>query len=355
MMFDFNQTSSNRRLREFADLLLDLSKKIGFRVSSRGWCYILEQEGAITKDGFDKVETWVNRCRRRGLLPIDFVAEESARQFHGVEEPSTISPVADLARWVTATENSSDYYDVDWWYRETHYIQMVVEKVDLVTLFRPVCRQYHIPIANARGWSSMLQRAEYARRFREAEQAGLKCVLLYCGDHDPDGLRISEFLRKNLRDLQYIRWSDGVPGYFPDRTGGLEIDRFGLNFNFIRENNFSWIDNLITGSGKDLAHPDHKNHDEPYVQEYLRTVGARKCEANVLVTAPKVAADLCRNAIEKYLGTDARARFQARRQAVQDYVSEFFKRSGVSDMLEKVHKCIECEDRYMEDETWLVE
>ena len=82
-MFDFSQTSNGRRLREFAALLRRLSRQIGFRVSARGWCYILEQNGAISKDQFDKVETWVNRCRRRGILPIDFVAEEDARKFQG--------------------------------------------------------------------------------------------------------------------------------------------------------------------------------------------------------------------------------------------------------------------------------
>ena len=85
---------------------------------------------------------------------------------------------------------------------------MVVEKVDLISLFQPVCRDYKIPIANSKGWSSMLQRAEYARRFKEARDNGLQCVLLYCGDHDPDGLRIGEFLRKNLEDLNEITWGD---------------------------------------------------------------------------------------------------------------------------------------------------
>src|SRR5690606_38765788 len=105
-------------------------------------------------------------------------------------------------------------------------------KVDLVTLFSPVCKKYKIPIANSKGWSSMLQRAEYARRFQEARDKGLKCVLLYCGDHDPDGLRIGEFLRKNLQDLNDIKWEDGEIGY---DAKDLIIDRFGLNYDFIEK------------------------------------------------------------------------------------------------------------------------
>ena len=85
-------------------------------------------------------------------------------------------------------------------------------------------------------------------RFEEMEDAGKQCVLLYCGDHDPGGLAISDFLQSNFEDL-----SDAV-GWFPDN---LIIDRFGLNYDFIEENNLTWIDNLETSSGGRLDDPRH--------------------------------------------------------------------------------------------------
>ena len=184
---------------------------------------------------------------------------------------------------------------------------MIVEKIDLVTLFQPVCSKYHIPIANAKGWSSILQRAEYTRRFKEAEERGLQCVLLYCGDHDPDGLRISDTIRKNLRDIGDIHWNDSTQGYDPEE---LIIERFGLNYDFIIDHDLTWIDNLITGSKKNLADPNHRNFNMEYVQEYLHKVGERKCEANALVVAPRDGRRLCQEAIERYLGDDALDRFK---------------------------------------------
>lgn len=333
--FDFSKRVSRARLTEFADLLKSLAEQIGFSVSSRGWCYILEQAGAIDKSQFDKVATWVNRCRFEGLLPVDFVAEETARAFTGIETPAQVSPVQDLGAWVEAAINAAERYAVDWWLHEEVYIQMLVEKVDLVTLFAPVCAEYHIPIANARGWSSMLQRADYTRRFQWAEDRGLRCVLLYCGDHDPAGLLISDRSRKNLDDLLDIVWTDGEPGYDP---GNLTIERFGLNAGFIEEHGFSWIDNLITGSGRDLSDADHPHHLMPYVQDYLTNYGPRKCEANVLVTAPEVAQTLCRSAIERHLGGGALQRFERRRQDVRDYVAGFDAETGVLGMLDDVVK-----------------
>ncbi len=328
-------------LLNFAQELVNIQSQIDFKVSSRGWCYQLEQFGLITKAGFDRVENLINHdCRAKGYLPIDFVAEEESRKFSGVEVPVLDSPAEFMKRFLEETLECERYYTPDWWEGEDYYIQMLVEKIDLKSLFEPVCQDYHIPIATSKGWSSMLQRAEYARRFKEAEDMGLKCVLLYCGDHDPDGLRISEFLRKNLDDLMFIRWLDEVEGYDPIN---LEIDRFGLNYDFIEANHLSWIDNLITGSKKDLASPSHPNHFMDYVQSYLRDIGVRKCEANALVVTPTQGRLLCREAIEKYVGQDAVGRFSERRQRIADKMESIRDKAGLKDSVQQAIKMIEDE------------
>ncbi len=316
----------------FVTEIENIQRQIGFKVSARGWCYQLEQFGLITKAEFDKVESLINGCRGDGSLTIDFTAEEESRKFSGIEIPEDRTPLEFTKSFLEDVLKTENYYTPDWWDGEEYYIQMLVEKIDLKTLFTPVCEQYHIPIATSKGWSSMLQRAEYAKRFKEAEDMGLKCVLMYCGDHDPDGLRISEFLRKNLFDLVNIRWSDGSDGYDPT---GLVIDRFGLNLDFIEANNLTWIDNLITGSKKNLASPSHPNHFMEYVQSYLRDIGERKCEANALVVIPAQSRAFCRDSIERYIGRDALARFQARWQIVADEMEQLREDTGVRESVEE--------------------
>lgn len=337
-------------LLNFAQELVKIQSQIDFKVSARGWCYQLEQFGLITKAEFDRIEGIVNECRDKGYLAIDFVAAEESRKFSGVEIPQDLSPAEFLKSFLNDVLEAEKYYTPDWWEGEEYYIQMVVEKIDLKSLFEPVCEDYHIPIATSKGWSSKLQRAEYARRFKQAEDMGLKCVLLYCGDHDPDGLRISEFLRNNLDDLAFIRWLDGGSGYDPT---DLKIDRFGLNYDFIVANNLSWIENLITGAKqpcricgkpKSLADPHHPNHFMDYVQAYLQEVGERKCEANALVVAPTQGRQLCREAIEKYVGPDAVDRFKDRWQVVSDKMEEVRENAKVRDSVEEAIKMIEDEE-----------
>jgi hypothetical protein len=330
-MFDFTKNLTKPKLIEFADLMKQLSETIGLKISARGWCYIMEGERYINKNQFDKVEEAINRCRREGYIPVDFVAEEKARMFENVEVPSAESDknMEDILAWMLRDVLSGHrFYTPEWWSGEKYYIQMVVEKIDLVSFFQPICAEYHIPIANAKGWSSILQRAEYARRFKEAEEKGLKCVLLYCGDHDPDGLRISDTLRKNLEQVANIQWEDETTGYDP---ADLEIHRFGLNYDFIIKNKYTWIDNLITGSDKNLASPLHRNFKLPYVQHYLKTVGERKCEANAIVITPDKARSLVRDEIERWLGKDAKKRFQKKRDKAQEEYLSLLDKSNLAE------------------------
>jgi hypothetical protein len=319
-----------KELTDFSMKLRVISGKINFRVSVRGWCYLLEGKGLITKAEFKKAEKIINECRNDGYLPIDFIAEDAAREFDGVEIPYRGTPLSFLSRVLNYVIHSENGYNLDWWEGEEYYIQMAVEKVDLKTLFQPVCKQYHIPIANMRGQSSKLQRADMARRFKDAESRGMQCVLLYCGDLDPDGCRISESLKKNINDLKSINWEDRTTGYNPEN---LIIERFGLNADFIMENRLSWIPNLITGSKKNLADFDHRNNHLDYVQDYINAYGERKCESNALVTIPAEARDLCRAAIERHLGGNALTRFRLKRENLKDTMMHFRDKYGITDFV----------------------
>ena len=331
-----------RQLKAFSAYLKYIDKHTGFKVSSRGWVYQLENLRLINKDQFDSVEDIINECREKGALPIDFVAEEEGRKFSGIEIPEDSTPIDFLKQYLEAPLICEKWYTPDWWSGEEYYIQMLVEKVDLKTLFEPLSLKYHIPVATSKGWSSMLQRAEFAKRFKQAEDRGLKCVLLNCGDFDPDGGRISGFIRSNLDDLKNVVWSDGARGYDP---ANLIIDRFGLNKDFIDENNLTWINNLITGSGKNLADPKHPNYGMEYVQTWLRDIGERKCEANALVTRPEQGRALCRKAIESYLGTEALGRFREKMRRVTDDMDRVRKKTDLSRSIERALKLI---DEYKE-------
>ncbi len=339
-------------LMEFSRVFTRIAEKIGFKLSPRGWCYELESIRLVDKDLFDKAEEVINEGRIAGFISVDLVADEDARHSEGVEVPNRYTPAEYISDSLDFILDAGEYYTPNWWKDEDYYVQILVEKVDLKTLFKPVAKAFHIPIMSGKGWSSILQRAEFARRFKQAEDDGLTPVLLYFGDFDPDGERISDFLTENFNRVKKVVWKDGAEGWDPKN---LVIDRFGLNRDFIEEFGLTWVDNLHTGAKSkckkcggpmrldDLHHP---NNGLPYVQKWLKTIGVRKCEANAVLRAdrPEIidrTRDLCRKAILKYLGEDAEERFERRRQEVRDKFNELDEKTGLKEAIRKVRELIE--------------
>jgi len=303
-------------LQEFADNLmqfqLDITGKTSWlrieekeKISARGWAYQLESFNLITKDQFDYCEKIVNLCRKEGYLPIDFVALDESRKFFNVESlrEDYENPIDYLIGYLEVDKKLDETKDdVAFWESQKHYLQLMVEKIDVRNLFHDVCEKYHIPIANAKGWSDLLSRAKLIERFKEAEEIGLIPVFLYYGDFDPAGIKIAETLKKNIIDLEKAtKWS-------PDN---LIIDHFGLTIDFIKENDILWINNLITGGKRDLGklYKQYKEGKEKvklydYEIAYIEKYGIQKCEANAIIPLRNIAIKDCENTIQKYLGNN---------------------------------------------------
>jgi hypothetical protein len=285
-----------RDLAAFCKAILQIKSTLDFDVSSRGWCYILEEKAGLPKGDFDKAQAIINDARKSGLLPIDICAEDESRQSTACEDIDDETPNEFAEGWVNYLQSAhKNYTPTSFWENQPNYAEMLVEKIDLKTLFRPVCDEYRVRIANTKGWLDINQRARIMGRFREWEDKGKQCVLLYCGDHDPAGLSISDKLMSLFEEMQR------GGGWDP---AGLEIERFGLNADFINANRLTWIEGLRTSSGEDLADPRHSDHNKPYVQDYIRRFGARKVEANALVVRPGQGRQLCGRAILRYVDPD---------------------------------------------------
>lgn len=327
--------SKNRanELKQFADYILAISEKIGFKLSSRGWAYQLEGFNVITKGQFNRVQKLINICRKEGLLPIDFVAEDKGRELQGLFDPEDRSPEQAIHQGLRFVLQRNSVFTPDYWRKFESFIIVLVEKVDLVTLFQPVCKEYHIQIGNAKGWSSILQRAEIAKAFKfHEEEYKQNPIILYCGDLDPFGEAISDKLKKNFRDIQ-----KGT-GWDPKN---LQVYRFGLNKDFVDKHNLTWIDNLQTGSGKNA------DKNNPIVQKYIAKYGERKVEANAIVIIPEEARTLCREAIEQFLGSDALSVNLETEEERDDYFKEVMEKIDIYDEITEAQARIM---KRMEDE-----
>ena len=316
-------------LRDFADDLISIQKDLDFHVSARGWCYEMEHfsEPPLDKGDFDWAQDQINEARKRGFLKPGFILEEEGHEIERQDEyPETPEEYAErrFEQWQEAKTNylmSWRHYDADdvsFWDDKDCYIQLLVEKVDLKSLFRNICEKYRIPMANMKGMGSIEQKAGMAQRFREMENKGKVPVLLACGDHDPAGLCISNILKDHFLDYgAFSGWN----------AENLIVDRIGLNYDFIQENGLSWISGLKTASGKDLANPNHYFYKKNIydIQGYIEKYGTRKCEANAVIVVPELGRKMLTDAIAKYIGEEAYEKYESRikegKEKVRDLIA----------------------------------
>ena len=78
--------------------------------------------------------------RYKGSKLQQFAAymREFQEKFHGVEYPTEESMGQVLSDWVRNMLNPVYFYTPNWWKGEKYYIQMIVEKVDMVSVFMDV-------------------------------------------------------------------------------------------------------------------------------------------------------------------------------------------------------------------------
>lgn len=324
------------------------------KVSSRGWCYILEGLNLITKDQFDMAMDKINYIREKTkYLPIDFIALDKGRKFHYVDDLKNIPehPEEYLISHLNFIREIHRYKDdINFWKSQTYYLQMLVEKIDLVEVFGPLCEKYHIPIANTKGWSDLNSRLELARRYKEAEDMGLKCVLLHYGDLDPGGIRIFNFLRKHINNVKKDSHYDAT---------NLIIDRVGLNKKFVGDNNIPWINNLITAHGKDIevcykhylktgekfridsnGKRIKKSKIDNYEISYIKKFGIRKVEALAILPEKieKEAIKDLENTIKKYLGKNPFQEYNRKLKETQFKVEEISNKIQLKDVVDDLIK-----------------
>lgn len=287
--------------REMGEAIERMSEETGYKFGPRGWAYYAEGLGLITKGEFDRFEKLLTDMRKDGELDPDVIEPDSSRTATEVDDfdaadhpPEQIAEyaVSQIGEELRSWANS--YNEFGYWDDLGYYVEMIVEKKDLVQIFRSTADRYNVRITNGKGDTDIHTRLAILKRFRDHSEAGRRCILLAIGDHDPKGLHIVEGLHRTFMSCTMIKgldWDD------PD----FEVVPIGLTERQIDDLGLMKINNLETGGGRDLSDPRHPDYNKPYVQDYLAQFGVWKCEANALVGNPTRARDLLEDAINRFI------------------------------------------------------
>lgn len=306
--------------REMAEVIEAMSLETGYKFGPRGWAYYAEGLGLITKGEFARFEKLLTTMRKAGELDPDVIEPDTSRIATTVhdftadyETPRQHAEYAvgqianDLEGWARS------FYEHGYWDDLDYYVEMIVEKKDLVQIFGDAATRLRVRITNGKGDTDIHSRLAMLKRFRDHSRAGRRCVLLAIGDHDPKGLFIVDGLRRTLMSCANLKGLDWVDPEF-------DVVNIGITETQIDELGLMKIGNLETGGGKDLANPRHPDHHKPYVQDYIDRFGVWKCEANALVSSPERAVRIFTDAVARYIPPGHLERMIERNKPAQDEV-----------------------------------
>lgn len=306
--------------RDMGEAIELMSRETGYKFGPRGWAYYAEGLGLITKGEFGRFEKLLTDMRKDGELDPDVIEPDASRMATEVYDfdASDATPER-YAQWAVdeISERLRDwaksFREVGYWDDLDFYVEMIVEKKDLVQIFRSTADHYNVRITNGKGDTDIHTRLAILKRFRDHTFAGRRCVLLAVGDHDPKGLHIVDGLHRNIMScgaLKGLDWDD------PE----FEVVPVGLTEEQINDLGLMKIENLETGGGRDLSDARHPDHFKAYVQDYISRFGVWKCEANALVGNPGGAKALLESAINQFIPVSHPVDVEAENEPAQEGV-----------------------------------
>jgi hypothetical protein len=141
-----------------------------------------------TDAGYTKVQTDLTLLRRSGVLPYDWLADNTRWQ----RKPMTYDSVED------ALKETAAFYRKLLWKNADCYVEIWLEKDALAGVVYPVTDMYDVPLMVARGYASLSflhSSAECLRRL------AVPVYIYHLGDFDPSGVNAGETIEKTLREM----------------------------------------------------------------------------------------------------------------------------------------------------------
>ena len=162
------------------------------------------QTGAIVADQYYGLDHWsaadlssvLTRLRSDRTVPWDSIIDETRQS----ERAGT---------WDDADEFIS--HELKWMFRgyrrnylqsQPFHFEVLLEKLGLRHVLKPICDRYSIQLTVGKGYSSSDVAYRMAERFRQSGKD--KLILFVLSDHDPDGLLLGESIGHNLLRDQRI-------------------------------------------------------------------------------------------------------------------------------------------------------
>jgi hypothetical protein len=141
-----------------------------------------------SEGGYNKVQTDLVQMRRAGVLPYDWLADNTRWQ----RKPRTFSGIEE------ALNETARLYRKSLWSDADAYVEVWLEKDALAGVVLPITAQYDVPLMVSRGYASLSFLHGAAEFIGELE---VPTFVYHFGDFDPSGVNAGEKIEQTLREM----------------------------------------------------------------------------------------------------------------------------------------------------------
>jgi hypothetical protein len=141
-----------------------------------------------TEAGYTKVQTDLVLMRKSGVLPYDWLADNTRwqrkpRSFNDVEE---------------ALQDTARFYRKNLWADADCYVEVWLEKDALAGVVMPITASFDVPLMVARGYASLSFLHSAAEHIHDLD---VPTYIYHLGDFDPSGVNAGEKIEQTLREM----------------------------------------------------------------------------------------------------------------------------------------------------------
>jgi len=183
------QRATKAEVETRREALLDIIDD-GKPMTVRQVFYQATVRGLVEKaeSGYGKVQNDLTLMRRDGVLPYDWLADNTRWQ----RKPQTFDSVEQALRETAAFYRKSLWTDAD------SYVEIWLEKDALSGVILPITSMYDVPLMVARGYASLsflYNAADYINTLT------VPTYIYHLGDFDPSGVNAGEKIEETLREM----------------------------------------------------------------------------------------------------------------------------------------------------------
>jgi hypothetical protein len=284
---DWNPSTQSENLIYAAEQIIEEYDAQGYTLTLRQLYYQFVSRNIIpnTERSYKNLGSLVTKARNAGMIDWSAI-EDRARQFNKPWMDEHFNMIAQCPYFVR----------FDRWKRQSHYVEVWVEKEALGNVIEQACNPTHTPYLACKGYLSASEAWRAGRRLRDrVMRAGQQPVIIHLGDHDPSGIDMT-------RDNQ-----DRLRMYAED--WGVQVERIALNMDQVDQYG---------------PPPNPTKLSDTRARDYIAEHGGESWELDAL--EPKVIETLITDKIEEYIDRDVWHEVDEEEQDQKDLLAELHTR-----------------------------